>query len=233
MRDKLSRPAENPQIKTVVQEREGMEFLKSILGDGYADFEQRLTAYNSAEKNKNKQIKLVNLNSGEYVSKKKYAALERKAEGCKARLESFQAMDVEAIKKSAEAWKRRYEQDTKKLQEDIRRQQHDFEAERYLDRFLFSSSLARKAAVNEFKKQKFKLEDGKFQGADDFMRKLQEEDPTAFIKEEAARFKPNHWVRGISSAYKPDIVMKEEAYLAASSTAEYAEGKSGESEHSG
>ena len=54
-----------------------MEFLKAILGEElYAQFEQAINAYNGNEANKDKQVKLGNLATGEYVSKGKYSALE-------------------------------------------------------------------------------------------------------------------------------------------------------------
>ena len=59
-----------------------MEFLKAILGDElYAQLEQALTAYNGSEANKDKQVKLANLASGEYVGKGKYDALQAQLDG--------------------------------------------------------------------------------------------------------------------------------------------------------
>lgn len=54
-----------------------MDFLKAILGEElYAQFEQAVNAYNGNEANKDKQVKIANLGSGEYVSKGKHASLE-------------------------------------------------------------------------------------------------------------------------------------------------------------
>lgn len=59
-----------------------MEFLKEILGDAlYAQFEQALNAYNGNEANKDKQVKLANLSTGEYVGKGKYDALQAQLDG--------------------------------------------------------------------------------------------------------------------------------------------------------
>lgn len=59
-----------------------MEFLKAILGDElYAQFAEKLNAYNGNEANKDKQIKLANLGSGEYVGKGKYDALQAMLDG--------------------------------------------------------------------------------------------------------------------------------------------------------
>lgn len=59
-----------------------MEFLKAILGDElYKQFETAVNAYNGNEANKDKQIKLANLASGEYVGKGKYDALQAMLDG--------------------------------------------------------------------------------------------------------------------------------------------------------
>lgn len=50
-----------------------MEFLKAILGeDLYKQFEEKVNAHNGNEANKDKQIKIGNLGSGEYVGKGKF-----------------------------------------------------------------------------------------------------------------------------------------------------------------
>ena len=59
-----------------------MEFLKAILGDElYKQLETALNAYNGNEENKDKQVKLANLASGEYVGKGKYDALDALLKG--------------------------------------------------------------------------------------------------------------------------------------------------------
>lgn len=50
-----------------------MEFLKAILGDDlYKQVEEKVNAHNGNEANKDKQIKIGNLGSGEYVGKGKF-----------------------------------------------------------------------------------------------------------------------------------------------------------------
>lgn len=50
-----------------------MEFLKEVLGEElYKQFEEKVNAHNGAEGNKEKQIKIGNLGTGEYVGKGKY-----------------------------------------------------------------------------------------------------------------------------------------------------------------
>ena len=53
------------------------EFLKEILGEElYAQFVEKVNAYNGDEANKDKKINLANLTDGKYVSKDKYSSLE-------------------------------------------------------------------------------------------------------------------------------------------------------------
>lgn len=59
-----------------------MEFLKEILGDAlYTQVEQAMNAYNGNEANRDKQVKLANLSTGEYVGKGKYDALQAQLDG--------------------------------------------------------------------------------------------------------------------------------------------------------
>lgn len=54
-----------------------MEFLKAILGEElYAQLETAINAHNGKPENKDKQMKLADLGTGEYVSKGKYSTLE-------------------------------------------------------------------------------------------------------------------------------------------------------------
>ena len=54
-----------------------MDFLKAILGEElYAQVENAINAFNGNEANKDKQVKLANLGTGEYVGKGKYDSLQ-------------------------------------------------------------------------------------------------------------------------------------------------------------
>lgn len=66
-----------------------MEFLKEILGSElYSQLETAINAYNGNEANKDKKVKLANLESGEYVGKGKYDALQALFDGQKTELET-------------------------------------------------------------------------------------------------------------------------------------------------
>ena len=54
-----------------------MEFLKNILGEElYRQVETKVNEYNANSENKDKQVKIVDLSSGKYVSKEKYDTLQ-------------------------------------------------------------------------------------------------------------------------------------------------------------
>ena len=64
-----------------------MEFLKDILGnDLYNQVETKVNSYN--ESNKDKQVKVANLSTGEYVSKSKYDALQTDLNNTKTSLDT-------------------------------------------------------------------------------------------------------------------------------------------------
>lgn len=68
-----------------------MDFLKAIFGDNalsFADFVTAVNAYNGNEANKDQQIKLANLASGEYVGKAKYDNLQTLYNGKLSELET-------------------------------------------------------------------------------------------------------------------------------------------------
>lgn len=104
-----------------------MEFLKSIFGDKaltYAELEAALKD--------NKDVKLGNLASGQYVDKGKYEALETRANGLQAQLDDankaiseFKKLDVEGIKKAAKDWETKYTTETQALNAKLEQQKKD------------------------------------------------------------------------------------------------------------
>lgn len=76
-----------------------MEFLKEILGEElYKQVETALNAYNGNEANKDKQIKLANLGSGEYVGKGKYDSLQALLDGKMTELDTANGLIAELKK---------------------------------------------------------------------------------------------------------------------------------------
>lgn len=82
-----------------------MEFLKTVLGDRYSEFETLIKEYNENPENKDKQVKLANLSSGKYVDKKKYddAVVERdkfkgQLDTATETLKGFEGVDVKELR---------------------------------------------------------------------------------------------------------------------------------------
>lgn len=77
-----------------------MEFLKEILGeDLFSQVSEKVNAFNGNEANKDKQVKIGNLASGEYVGKGKYDALNEQLTGKQTELASANSLIAE-LKKS-------------------------------------------------------------------------------------------------------------------------------------
>lgn len=78
-----------------------MEFLKEILGEElYSQVESKINEYNGAESNKDKQVKIGNLGSGEYVGKGKYDALNEQLSGKQTELDTANALIADLKKGS-------------------------------------------------------------------------------------------------------------------------------------
>ncbi len=76
-----------------------MDFLKEILGDDlYTQFAEKINAHNGNEANKDKQIKIGNLGSGEYVGKGKYDALNELLTGKQTELDTANGLIAELKK---------------------------------------------------------------------------------------------------------------------------------------
>lgn len=76
-----------------------MEFLKAILGDEvYAQLEKTITEHNAKPENKDKQVKIADLGTGEYVSSDKYRSLETDKGSIAEQLKTAQGL-IEELKK--------------------------------------------------------------------------------------------------------------------------------------
>lgn len=98
-------------------------------------------------------------------------------------IQTYKDMDIEGIKKSAEDWKIKYETDTKALNETIAKKDYDYAAKDFMNQYDFIDADAKEIATLKFKAKEFKLEDGKFLGADDFMKQYKEEHKALFKEE--------------------------------------------------
>ncbi len=165
-----------------------MEFLKEILGEElYSQVNKKISSYNSDEKNKNNQIKIGNLGSGNYVGKDKFDAKETEISGLKqqlvdatATIKSYEDMDIEAIKQSAKDWETKYNADTQALQDKLAKKDYESVVNSKIASLKFSSEGAKKSFVNDLLAKDLKLEGGNILGFDDFVTNYKETDPKAF-----------------------------------------------------
>lgn len=95
-------------------------------------------------------------------------------------IQSYKDMDIEGIKQSASEWEKKYNDDLKAMQDKLENQAYDFALKEYVSGYQFTSDLVKEAVIAQLKAQGFKLNDGKFLGADDFMKQLKEANPSAF-----------------------------------------------------
>lgn len=76
-----------------------MDFLKDILGEElFGQLESKVNEHNSKEENKEKQVKIGNLGSGEYVGKGKFDGLQALLDGQKGELDEANKLIAELKK---------------------------------------------------------------------------------------------------------------------------------------
>lgn len=161
------------------------EFLKALFGEPKEGEEPKAMTFAELERaiNADKNIKVVDLSGGDYVSKSKFDSRGTELEGVKQQLEtanatinSFKDQDVEGIKKSVSDWETKYNKDTQKLKDQLAAEQRAHAEEMFMTGYHFTSKPAREGVLNAFKEQNFQMKDGKFVGADEYMQKLMEND---------------------------------------------------------
>ncbi len=121
------------------------------------------------------------MKEGGYVSKDKFDAKETELTGIKTQLadankeiQSYKDMDIEGIKKSAQEWENKYKTDTAALNDKLTAQERKHQTDMFFSGYKFTSKAAQAGIRMEFDKKEFKLEDGVFQGASDYMKSLME-----------------------------------------------------------
>lgn len=170
------------------------DFLKALFGaneDGtpkaltFDELEAKLTS--------NKDIKLVNLADGGYVSKDKFDAKDTELAGVKKQLDdanaaikSYKDMDIEGIKKAASDWEAKYKTDTDALNEKLKLQERSHNTDMFLSGYKFTSKAARDGIRAAFEAKNFALDNGTFVGAKDYMSALMadEDYKGAFVTED-------------------------------------------------
>lgn len=195
-----------------------MELREALGTELYSQVESRLNEINGADDRKDNPVRFVDLSEGNYVGKENHTRLQTECNGYKSQLKeandtikSYKDMDIDGIKQSAADWEAKYNADTKKLADQLADQERSFAAERFLDGQKIKSPLSKKAITQDFLAQKLELKDGKFVGADEYMKRVREQYPDEFEKEGQRK---EIFVRGTTNTHKPTTSSEEEAYRA-------------------
>ena len=176
------------------------EFLKPLFGtaeDGTAvalTYDQLI-----AKIGESKDLKIVNLSDGGYVSKDKLDSKIIELDGVKQQLAdantqiaSYKSMDIEGIKKSATDWEKKYNDDTAALTQKLKDQERNHGVDMFFNGYKFTSKAAQDGVRAAFDKRNFPYEDGKFIGAKEFMDTLATDDDykAAFVVDTPATTEP-------------------------------------------
>lgn len=156
------------------------EFLKALFGENQDGQPVALTYDQLVEKlSASKDIKLVNLADGGYVSKDKFDARETELSGVKqqlaeanAAIKSYKEMDIDGIKKSAADWEEKYKTDTAALNKKLSDQERSHQEDMFFAGYKFSSKAAAAGVRAEFQRKNFPFQDGAFTGAKEWMESL-------------------------------------------------------------
>ncbi len=200
-----------------------MELREALGEELFSKVEAKLTEVNGTDDRRDNPVRYVDLSEGSYVGKEKYNRMQTEYEGYKKQLEDANELirsykdtkdkDIEGLKQSVKDWEVRYDTDTKALQEKLAAQEKTFAAERYLDGQGIRSPLSRKTILNEFMAQNMEFKDGKFVGADEYMKGVRMQYPGEFQTDEGTKLEKKIFVRGTNNTYKPAAKSEEEAYL--------------------
>lgn len=99
----------------------------------------------------------------------------------------------------------KYDKDTADLKNTLSKQAIDHATEKFFDGVEFSSSLAKNAAISQFKEQGFKLDEktGTFVGGNDWLENLKKTEPTAFKTEDGNNDNGANNGNGGAGGYNP------------------------------
>lgn len=154
-----------------------LEWLKGILGEAYTE---EIDKQVSDEIGKG-FIARADFNTVNETKK----GLEKQLIDANKAIDDMKALDVDGMKKAAEEWKEKYENDTATLKADLEASKYAHTIDTLSLKEKFTSEAARKAFVNDLITKKLPIEEGKLVGYDDFKKSYMEADPGAFAAEEA------------------------------------------------
>ncbi|MGL5718011.1 MAG: phage scaffolding protein [Paraclostridium sp.] len=143
--------------------------------------------------------------------KDKVNALETQLTDANTQIQSFKDMDIDGIKKSADEWKSKYEADTKELQMQMEAKEYGYNLDKAMTDYKFSNDRVKNSILADIKEKQFKFENEKFLGLEDYMKQLQDSEPTSFITEEPKEptpqiVKPTGSASGANTGRKMSLV---------------------------
>ena len=177
------------------------EFLKKLYGTPKDGEEPKAMTYEELEAaiDADKDIQVVDLKAGEYVSKEKFDAKNTELKGVRgqldaanAQIKSFQGkdQDIETVRQQAADWETKYNDETQKLRDQMEDQKRKYVEDMFLSAYKFTSKAARKGVLDELREKKFQIDDkDTLVGAADFMKTLMESEDykNAFVTEDGGK----------------------------------------------
>lgn len=160
------------------------EFLKGLNIEGLTDEAIDKIMSEAGKDLEKEKSKATQINQDLEKAREELAAKDKLITDANAEIEKFKELDIEGIKKSADEWKAKYDTDIKAFQEQLKQKDYEFAVKEFTSKHKFTNDFVKDAFVETFKKQGFKLEDGKFLGADEYIKTFGEKNPGVFVVEE-------------------------------------------------
>ena len=178
---------------------------KDVLGEELANqVQEKISAYNAAQTDPNKQANFVDLSEGRYVSRGRFddrvnglaqqvtelqvqigqrdadmANLQQQLEAAVA-----DSSKLVGVQQSLTTLQEQYATDQASWQERLNQQAYEFQIRELANGLKFSSTSAKNEFIRGAIAKKFQTENGKLLGFDDYVKVYQESDPGAFAKEQ-------------------------------------------------
>lgn len=172
------------------------EFLKKLFGTPKDGEQPKAMTYAELEAaiDGAKDIQVVDLKAGGYVTKSKLdakitelAGVQQQLTDANTQIQSFKDQDVEGVKKKVSEWETKYNADTQALKDQMAEQARKHAEEMFLSGYKFSSVAAKNGILAELQGKKFQIDDhGTILGAKEFMQSLMENEDYkgAFVTEQ-------------------------------------------------
>lgn len=164
-----------------------MDWLEEALGaELEAQVQSAIEIYNSRPENQEKQIKLGNLGTGAYVSRGKYDSDISARDGAIATLQTqvgAKDTDLENLRGQLSI----RDTDLENLRGQMSEQQYNYAVKDAISELRFSSRAAQKAFTDSLTQKGLTLENGKLIGFEDYLAEYKNDDPDAFVKEDASQ----------------------------------------------